>query len=260
MPQQNAVDRVAELLAKSGTAIGIQPPTALYNEGWMLRLLLDWFAGQENVTHPLAFEQGARWYSEALLTSQFLPRTRGDTLAESWTHADGVVGHFTIADGRGDICLNANARQLVVAEAKMFSPLSGGTKRASSFDQAARNVACIAEIIWRAKQQPSALSHVGFVVLAPASQIKAGVFGQLCEKESIASKVRDRVLAYETAKDHWHMEAFIPLLDRIAISLLSWEETIQFVEDREQETGAAFRRFYDRCLEFNGRATSAAGG
>jgi hypothetical protein len=68
----------------------------------------------------------------------------------------------------------------------MFSPLSGGTKRAAQFDQAARNVACIAELLHRAKRAPRTMDRLGFVVLAPAQQINAGVFGRLCEKDSIA--------------------------------------------------------------------------
>ncbi|MCH7876577.1 MAG: hypothetical protein IH965_14945 [Gemmatimonadetes bacterium] len=41
------------------------------------------------VPHPFALMPRARWYSEALLPSQFLKRFRGDPLAEGWTHADG---------------------------------------------------------------------------------------------------------------------------------------------------------------------------
>jgi hypothetical protein len=33
-------DRVAELLHACGTSAGVLPPTALYNEGWMLRLVI----------------------------------------------------------------------------------------------------------------------------------------------------------------------------------------------------------------------------
>lgn len=29
------------------------PPTILYNEGWMLRLILDWFSNHPDLNHPL---------------------------------------------------------------------------------------------------------------------------------------------------------------------------------------------------------------
>lgn len=52
----------------------------------MLRLLLDWLVDCE-ASSIIPVAPGARWYSEALLPSPF----RGDSLAESHTHADGVV-------------------------------------------------------------------------------------------------------------------------------------------------------------------------
>ena len=94
---------------------GVLPPSEVYNEGWMLRLILDWFSRQPPADHRLSFEKGARWYSEILLPSQFLPGFQADPLAESHTHADGVIGHFAIGrSGKGDIDLAADAKQFVV--------------------------------------------------------------------------------------------------------------------------------------------------
>jgi|SRR5579859_1481181 len=67
------------------------PPTQLFNEGWMLRLVLDWFDRNREIHHPLSFTPDARWYSEALLTSRFLPQSRPDSRAESFTHADAIM-------------------------------------------------------------------------------------------------------------------------------------------------------------------------
>ena len=77
-----------------------------YNEGWLLRVVLDWFSRHKIPNHLLNFQVNARWFSEALLPLVFLARHRGDPLAENWTHADGVVGHFTIGDqGKADLSL-----------------------------------------------------------------------------------------------------------------------------------------------------------
>ena len=94
----NPVTRAGELLTLSGQPNAILPATALFNEGWMLRLVLDWAA---NHCHPAAivplrFEDGSTWYSEALLRSRFRSRKRGDTSGEGFTHADGVIGHFRL--------------------------------------------------------------------------------------------------------------------------------------------------------------------
>ncbi len=62
----------------------------------------------------------------------------------------------------------------VVLEAKMFGNLSAGVKNASYFNQAARNVACIAELLKRPGRPVTEFKALGFYVLAPASQIRQG--------------------------------------------------------------------------------------
>jgi hypothetical protein len=86
-------DRLLKILRSCETDEASQfPPTEVYNEGWMLRLVLDAAQEVELRGHPLEFYPDARWYSEALLNSAFLPRARADALAEGFTHADGIVG------------------------------------------------------------------------------------------------------------------------------------------------------------------------
>ncbi len=41
------------------------PPTMLYNEGWLLRLVLHWFDKNRNNDYELSFLENATWYSEA---------------------------------------------------------------------------------------------------------------------------------------------------------------------------------------------------
>jgi hypothetical protein len=189
---------VLDLLLACGTERAILPPTALYNEGWLLRLALDALATDPSGSTPLATMRESGWFSKALLPSPFLTRRRGDPLAESWTHADAVVGHFhVLASGRTDITLAPRAQQLVVLEAKLGSPLSAGTKRAPAYNQAARNVACMAEVLSRAKRSPSELDSLGFFVLAPASQVGPVVLPSLLEKQSLRAAVEARIQMYE---------------------------------------------------------------
>ena len=108
----SAFDQVTDLLARCGTETGVLPPTALYNEGWMLRLVLHWFDHHRTVEHPLAMLEGSSWYSEPLLASRFFGKSRGDPRAEGWTNADAVIGHFRLrAGGRGDVEVVPTARQ-----------------------------------------------------------------------------------------------------------------------------------------------------
>ena len=111
----------------SGGSSRVFPATILYNEGWLLRLVLDWFSRQGGDTHPLDFVSGANWFSEALLPSQFFLRQQGDPLAERSTHADGLIGHFAIGEAYvADTKLTDGATQMLVIEAKMMSTLSPG--------------------------------------------------------------------------------------------------------------------------------------
>lgn len=237
--------RVAEILLSVGQQSSPLRPTELYNEGWMLRLMLDWAARHAIPSHPFFFLPGARWCSEALLHSQFLPRFRGDRLSESWTHADGVIGHFAVgSSGRGDLVLNPEAAQFVVVEAKLYSPLSAGTKNAGAFDQAARNVACIAEVLRRAQRRPEALSRLAFYLIAPRAQIESGPFGALLSPESLRAKVRERIRPYEGAKDRWYSEWFEPALKAAHVQAVAWEALLPATEPQ-------YEAFYEKCLEFN---------
>src|SRR5437879_1770562 len=90
------LERIIDLLRLAETENRIFPATLFYNEEWLLRLVLDWFSRQSSEGHQPNFAPGARWFSEALLPSQFFSRQRADPLAEGWTHADGVIGHVVI--------------------------------------------------------------------------------------------------------------------------------------------------------------------
>ncbi len=262
MKALDEVQRIFESITAEGACI---PGTLLYNEGWLLRLVLA--AGSKGADFlPFRFEPTARWFSEALLYSAFLPRVRGDQLAESWTHADGVVGQFQFdASTKAGLVLEPECSQFVVCEAKMFSGLSAGTKRAPAFDQAARNVGCMAETLRRAGRPMSLYKSLGFFVLAPALQIDAGAFSRQMSKEGIRSRLIQRVAMYDTQSNRtelqkWLDEWALPLADRMELSCCSWESVIDRVSATHHEYGASLDEFYQLCLKYNaGVGTAAAG-
>ena len=227
------MERLWRILERAGE---VMPPTEVYNEGNLLALVLD-ALDRSDAPHPLAPMAGARWYREALLASPFAPRFRGDPLGEGWTHADAVVGHFAVRAGRGDLQPHADARQLVVIEAKLGSPLSKGTTRAPTYDQAARNVACLAHTI-----AGTPIERAGFHVLAPAESIEVGTFGRLVTPESVAARVQERVASYGGEREAWLSDVFQPGLARIELGLLSWEALLEWLGDDELDA------FYAACL------------
>jgi len=246
---QNKLINLLESLASETSHF---PPTILYNEGWLLRIIVDWFATHPVNDHPLTLLEGSTWFSEALLPSAFLARYRGDPLAEASTHVDGVIGHFSIGKtGKADLSLQPDARQFVVLEAKLFSGLAPGVAKARYYDQAARSVACMAEVLCRANRDPANLDGFGFCVLAPASQMDKQMFTEFLDKESIRAKVERRAGEYPGDKDRWFSEWFQPALQRIEIRSISWEELIQAIKKNDKEAGEAIESFYQRCIKYN---------
>jgi len=161
-----------------GLAPSRYPPTTLYNEGW-LSIVMDWFTKSGITDHPLSFSPDSTGFSGARLPSAFLPRFRSDPLAEAHTHTDGVIGEFQVGwSGKADLVVNENASHFVVLEAKLFSWLSKGVTHASFFDQAARNVACTAEVLNLASVKPREMDSVGFYFLAPKVQIDQDLFSE----------------------------------------------------------------------------------
>lgn len=246
------MNHIVRLLTDLENNTGHFPPTEIYNEGWLLRLVMDWFYTHNEKEHVLQFLPESSWYSEALLPSAFLPRNRGDRLGESRTHADGVIGQFAIGrEGKADFEIDSDAQQLLVLEAKMSSPFSKGTRNAPYFNQAARNVACIAEVFKRCNLKPGNTASVAFYVLAPDKKLEIGQFHKLLEHENIIATVQKRVDAYEGDRDEWFTGWFLPLMDVIDIQSISWESIIAFIQVHDTRAGNEFEAFYQNCLKYN---------
>lgn len=245
------------------------PPTEIYNEGWMLRLVLDALETPGIKEHPLKSLNGARWYSEARLTTPFRPRKRGDRMGETLTRADAVIGHFDFRDGtKAGLKLASECSQFVVVEAKMFSPLSSGTKNAQSWNQAARTVACMAEMIRLSKVPLAAFTEknaLGFYLVAPEKQLKKqrkNSFANYLDRADLTRAFDRRMRPYGSdpkttnAFSEWKSIAD-GLVDRMiatdTLKALSWEELIKPFEDNDQasviRTGNKLRSFYDLCLD-----------
>ena len=234
------------------------PPTILYNEGWLLRVVMQWFFQNQVAGHPFSFKTGAGWFSEGLLRSPFPAARRGDPLAESYTHADGVIGNIAVGGaGKVDISLVEPFDQFVVLEAKLFSELAGGTTRAAGYNQAARNVACMAKIIEFSEASIDNFKSLGFYVIAPQPQLdKEPSFNEFIQKESIYQKVLARVESYKARSDYaekrdWLETFFIPLLSKLKVEAFSWEMIIESIGRNDQAMGEKLVIFYSRCLDFN---------
>jgi len=254
----NSIETVGELLKRCGQPDAVLPPTALFNEGWMLRLVLDWASRHRSAIDALSFDEDSTWYSEALLGSRFRPRKRGDSGGEGFTHADGVIGHFRLRPGgRGDIELLPGARQLTIVEAKMASGLSTGTKRAPAYNQAARIVACIAHLLSSGIIDSPTVPNAAFVLVAPAARIAEQTFAAL-DKAAIAQAVEDRAKQFDAAASEWCNGCFKPLLARIRVMAVAWENILAEICSVDPVAGGQMSEFYSRCLLYNPLRPSGA--
>lgn len=217
----------------------------------MLRLVLDWYQANASPDRRLVLEQTATWYSEARMPSRFFPKYRGDARGEGWTHADAVVGQFRLRPARGDIELHSDASQLTIVEAKMASALSAGTKYAPAFDQAARNVACMAQVLSIADRRPEHMSRVEFFVFAPGARISEQVFSNELDKQVIARKVRDRAGKFGQEHAGWVDDWFMPTLGKCTISAVAWEDLIAEIAAEDKIWSEALGYFYADCLRYN---------
>jgi hypothetical protein len=243
------------------------PPTEVFNEGWMLRLLLE-ALGSPAISaqlpdHPLCFLADATWYSEAKLSSVFHPRHKRDPLGEGHTNVDGVIGHFGFdSKTKTGLCLPATARQFVVVEAKMRSNLDTKTKNGPGYHQAARSVACMAATLAAVKPTAPELESVGFFVIAPKRERRRTKSNlETCLKpDSIRSAVSARIARYELASRPeaeefrtWERGVFLPLLEHLdrskRLRVLSWDECIDPLMQADETVWKELHDFYTHCLD-----------
>ena len=245
-------DRIRAMLEACEAGNPPFPPAVLYNESWLLRLVLDWFHSHGGDRYPLSPRPRARWFSEAWLPSAFLPRFRSDPLAESRTHADGVIGQFTIGDpGTAGLALEPDADQFVVVEGKLFARFSAGVKNAPYYDQAARSVACMAEALRRVERDPAEMTDLAYLLIAPRARVDDGVFVWDASPDAIRRKVRRRVEEYAGERDGWFRDWFEPTLARVDIRCLTWEDVVEAIAFHHPADGQLIDSFYGECLRFN---------
>jgi hypothetical protein len=239
------------------------PPTEIFNETWMLRLVLDAFQTLQLGHDGLCFLPGSKWHCEARLSPPFRPQTRSDPLREGLTRADGVIGGFEIG-GRRPLRLVPECRQFLVVEAKMFAHFSTRVTYAAEYSQAARSVACIAAAIEQAERPLVDFASLGFLVIAPTKGRRRPGYNNLedlMRPDAILQAVSNRISAYE---DHGRPEArllrqweaihFLPLMAHLAekghLSVLSWEGLIETIQKADSGAGEELQIFYERCLTY----------
>ncbi len=181
--------------------------------------------------------------------SPFAPRQRGDKLAEAHTHVDGIVGHFSIGATKSGIEVDADCRYLAVFEAKLYSPIAGGTSNAPGYDQVSRTVGCVINSLLRAGCPDDPCSaHV--VVLYPADHagINPGQYGKTHLERQIAARVQGFGLAPTSA----FARGWRAALETVRLSFVTWEDVLAEIGNDP------LNQFYQHCWRFSRRTPALA--
>lgn len=221
-------------------------PTLIFNEGWMTRQLVQISIQQKLVIKEVDFGAIGNWCTEGLLASPFLALSRSDSHAEGYTHADLICGDVTYNfDNSGEVKLLNGAATFGVIEAKMKSNLSQKVSKATDYNQASRNLACMAMQMADVKSDVFAF----FGVSAPASMIE---FHELEKQISLKETQRqisnrfDKLPEGDPRKEN--RDTILKKAATIRTFVVSYEDWIDQILGEEK---LQLQQFYRDCLRFN---------
>jgi len=241
-------------------------PTLIYNEGWMLRLVLNWLSeNRENVgmNTNLKFLANSKWYSEAAIPTFFNHTNVGEGY-ETYTHADGVFGNIKEYNGKDYLELEDPCNQFVVIEAKIFSKYSKGNTNGVGYNQVARTIACMYQM---AKTKGIDYKNFAFYTFLPDyKDQKIKDYDKFMNEnfkkfnkpngndDSIVSVVKKRIEKFSSSiRQNFDIQSFENFVNNIKIGLFFWEGIMEIIkrEDKNGKTYTEMQLFYDKCKEYN---------
>lgn len=216
-------------------------PTIIYNEGWMIRLLVIESMIEKLKINKVDFGLLARknWSSEALITSPFVETKEN---REGYTHADIILGDFSVNyNERGDVKLNDSPDVLGIIEAKMGSNLSQGTSNAKNiYNQASRNICCLSYVT---RRNPNC--KLFFIIVAPKATIDKHEIERQVKRENILKQIEKR---FQHSKETYMLE-IKNQVEKCKLVIISYKDWINELSNSEVQT--MLGDFYKKCLKFN---------
>lgn len=221
-------------------------PTQIYNEGWMTRLLVYYSIKEKIYLKEIDFSLIKNWTSEGLLSSPFV---KANIYREGYTHADIVLGDFIVnyEDG-GLINVLPEAKYFGVIEAKMKSPLSKGTSNALDYNQASRNVTCIAN-------NTNLDCTTFFYVVRPKPKLYVKGRVPKClsvnvNNVKINEEIRGRFLHHNSKNESIDNENdIIKKADKCIVGIITYEEWIELFKN--DDIREILEKFYKNCIKWN---------
>lgn len=262
--EDNYLDIVTKILRGLKDSKRFFPATELYGEKWMLRILSSIYItqsqnygklGPDILDILLPLDNEVRFFSEGKMETKFTKGKSGSGQNEGRIKADGIFGHINIQDKTDiGIKLKDDATQFVVVEAKMNSKLSKGKKGREYYDQASQIIACIARHMEITGRSPKSFRKLGFVILAPESNINKGYFDNKLNRERLKDTIKRRCVEYKDDNAvllDWFNKWVEPLMDVIRLELISWESAISNVSILDPNKYPILQQFYNLCKNYN---------
>jgi hypothetical protein len=218
-------------------------PTLIYNEGWMTRLLVRQSLKEKIKLKSLNFGDISNWTSEALISSPFI---KAKTYREGYTHADIALGDFNVNyENRGEIIISDNAKIFGIIEAKMGSDLSKKTANTINYNQASRNLACIASKTYNKKD-----CSIFFSVVAPEVKLKEYKIDIQIDLKTMIQEIKYRFNPYENDfKSSQNMDSLIYKAETCDVWAMSYEEWIDCLANSEEKEYLI--DFYEKAKKWN---------
>ena len=223
------------------------PLTDIYNEGWMLRLVLSKLQDNEKLRKAFHCGKEINWFSEAELKSPFLHGKKRETR----THADAVIGSFEFEEKTKTGVDLPKKREdfhcFYAIEAKMNSPLSKGVTADPNYNQAARYLGCLAYLAF--SNDIVDFDNMGLIICAPKGHKSINEMSIQDSYKHLENRIRDY---YKANKDNnvetekflsWWEKSKDRFCDKIKIEVLRWEQLV--VDDAE------LTLFYNKCKQYN---------
>ncbi|MBN1774828.1 MAG: hypothetical protein JW817_00025 [Clostridiales bacterium] len=156
-----------------------------------------------------------------------------------------ALGDFRVdSANRGDISIEGTDGIFGVLEAKMGSQLSAGTKNAPDYDQASRNLACIA---YNTKSTKHAIF---FAVVAPQKKIEEYKIGEQVSISRMIDKISKRFDMYDSNSNIYSIkEVVLERARSCTCFTLSYESWLDALVDHAAYS--VLDEFRNQCYKFN---------
>ena len=235
------MERIKEIINSIESANPNVNPTVIYNEGWMSRLLVLCSQKEKLKLESFDFSAISSWTSEVLISSPFIS---AKNYREGYTHADIAIGDFLVDfSNRGEIKINSDAKFFGIIEAKMGSNLSKGTKHATNYNQASRNLVCIAH-----NTKPDCKTF--FYVVAPELKIKKHKIEAQIELNVIKNQVNERFESHKSEVDIYSLkDTIIENIENCEIRAISYEDWISQFNNTSIKN--ELNIFYEKAKKWN---------